>query len=170
MARGTRIVRGRSGGIHNKEWTAICTLPGEIDLAPGALLAFEVFVADEAETLLRTRGRIRATLDAAAIDESFVLAVGLAVVSSKSATIGVTAIPAPVTDGSYPWLWHGFLLGNSFSGVNSTATTDILEVDSKAMRKVKEDESVVLAFEMCASDNSGGVVNILAGLRSLTGD
>lgn len=171
MTRGRVVVRGRSGGVHNKEWTSVCINSTAIDLAIGSVAAFVMLVADEAETLLRTRGSISMVLDAPGIDEDVTIAVGLAMVSAKSAAAGVTAIPLPNTEGSFPWLWHGWLFGSTFAGNNGGFLLGThLEVDSKAMRKVKEDEVMILKFEMCESQDAGGVVNLLAGFRILSGD
>ena len=175
MARGHAPSRGRSGALHNKEWTAVCIDGVAMDIAIGNVEAFSLFVADEAETLLRTRGQILAHFDPGAINESATIAVGIGVVSARAVAAGTAFLPRPATEGSYPWLWHGWLLVSSF-GVALTdvaaspAMVDRLEVDSKAMRKLKETEVLALVFEVCESTDITGVVRLRAGFRVLTGD
>jgi len=173
VARGRVVSRGRSGGIHNKEWEAACIDSTALDLTIGTVVAFGLFVADEAETLLRTRGRIRATLNSPSIDGAVTVAVGLAMVSARAVAAGAASLPRPASEGSYPWLWHGWLICDSFStgaAITDQAITDLLEVDSKAMRKVKEDEQMALVFEVCESIDVGGTLQLQAGFRVLTGD
>ena len=175
MARGHQVVRGRSGSVHNKEWTATCAASTVMDIAIGTLVAFNMFVADEAETILRTRGRVMAHFDPASVNESVTVAVGLAVVSARAVAAGAASLPRPATEGAYPWLWHGWLMMDSFAvqileASASPAWVDRLEIDSKAMRKVKETEVVALVFEICDSLDGGGSVIIKAGVRALTGD
>ena len=164
----------RSGGaVHNKEWTAACIDSTPVDLAIGTLVVFSVFVADEAETLLRSRGSIQLVLNANAVEESVTCAVGLAIVSARAVAAGAASVPRPATEGSYPWLWHGFLFGTSFDSAvtaGSSLRGTRLEVNSKAMRKLKETEVMVLAFEVCESVDLGGSFQLDAGLRVLTGD
>ena len=161
MARHRQVgTRGRSGGIHNKEWEAACIDSTTLDLVIGTTAVFTMFVADEAETLLRTRGHIQLVLNAAAIDESATLAVGIAIVSARAAAAGAASIPRPSSEGAYPWIWHGWLFGSTIGGINvgDAAQSMRLEVDSKAMRKLKETEVMILAFEVCESIDLGGVV------------
>ncbi len=173
MARRPQSLRGRSGGIHNKEWESVCIATTSLDIAAGTLLSFALFVADEAETLLRTRGQIMAHFDPFAINESVTLGVGLAMVSARAAAAGAGSLPRPISEGSYPWLWHGFLMCDSFGPTLTAIDYPLvhrLEVDSKAMRKVKEDEQMVLMFEVCDSNDLGGLVTLSGGFRALTGD
>ena len=172
MGRARRVVSGRSGSVHNKEWTVACIVPTNLDLAVGSLVVFSMFVADEAETVLRSRGDFMAQLNPGAIDEAAVVAAGLAIVSARAVAAGAASVPRPATEGSYPWLWHGFFNVSSAGGAigQGNGHADRIVIDSKAMRKVKETEVMVLAFEICSSVDAGGVVQLLGGLRVLTGD
>ena len=175
MTRARGFRGARSGAVHNKEWTAACIDGTSMDNAIGTLLAFTMFVADEAETILRSRGHIWAVLNAGAQDEEVTLAVGLGIVTARAATTTAT-VPRPSTDGSFPWLWHGWLHVSNFAasfataGSSQAAMSDSIIVDSKAMRKVKETEVMILAFEVCESDDKTGSTSLGAGFRVLTGD
>ena len=168
-----RVVRaGRSGAVHNKEWAASCAIATLIDLAPATTVAFSMFTADEAETILRLRGELICTLDAAGVNESAVVAVGVGVITARASAAGVAAVPRPATEGSFPWMWHGWfnVTSGQEAAINQNFLTDRLTVDSKAMRKIKETEILVLVFEICTSNNQGGAVTVFGGLRVLTGD
>ena len=165
---------GRSGALHNKEWEVACIDFSSIDLAIGQLVAFVLFTADEAETLLRLRGEVYMELDAGATDEMATVAVGVGVVSARAAIAGTGSIPRPATDGAYPWLWHGFMNVSSGQGasvpVDLASLFDRLSVDSKAMRKLKETEVIVIVFEICESVDQTGHVSVGGGFRALAGD
>ncbi len=172
MARRPFVPRGRSGGVHNKEWEVACLNGTSSDLAIGTTTAFQLFVADEAETILRLRGEIMLTLDAAAVVEEASIAIGIATVSSRAVAAGSASLPRPGSEGSYPWFWHGW--GHISSGREAAVNTNQLfvriPVDSKAMRKIKEDEDVALVFEVCESTDATGSYIIHGGFRILTGD
>ena len=172
MARRPRFQASRSGAVHNKEWTVVCTNDTALDIAIGTVVAFVMFTADEAETVLRTRGFVFGELNAGGVNERVTVAVGLAIVSARSAAVGITAIPRPATEGSYPWLWHGWLEVSSAreAAIVNNFLHNRIEIDSKAMRKVKEDEVMLLAFEVCESTDQTGDMTVGGGLRVLTGD
>jgi len=172
MARSRVVARGRSGAIHNKEWTAACIDGTSLDIAIGTVAVFVMFTADEAETLLRTRGNLLTILDASAVNENATIAVGIGVVSARAAAAGAASVPRPATEGAYPWIWYGWF--NVTSGIEAAVIPQYLGerlmIDSKAMRKIKETEVVVLVFEVCESTDQGGQVSLFGGLRVLTGD
>ncbi len=172
MARSHGGQRSRSGAVHNKEWTVACVDSSTLDLAIGSILAFVMFTADEAETVLRTHGFVAAELNAGGVSERATIAVGLAIISARSASVGATAVPRPATDGSYPWLWHGwlFITSGAEAAIVNENLLDRRDIDSKAMRKVKEDEVMVLVLEVCESVDQAGEARVDAGLRVLTGD
>jgi len=162
--------RSGRGGVHNKEWTAACIDSTLMDVAIGTVVAFSMFVADEAETILRTRGHIQVIQNSGVADESATIAIGLAIVSARAVAAGAASLPRPATEGSYPWLWHGWSITSSVAGLVADGMLARLEVDSKAMRKVKETEVMALVFEVCESVDQGGSVQLDGGFRVLTGD
>ena len=165
--------RTRSGGgVHNKEWEAACLDSTSFDLAIGTVVAFELFVADEAETLLRTRGELLLELNTVAPNERATVAVGIAMVSGRAVAAGAASLPRPGTEGSYPWLWHGWMnvTGLSEAAVINDFVVERRTIDSKAMRKMKEDESMALVLEVCESTDQTGTLLISGGFRVLSGD
>ena len=74
-------------------------------------------------------------------------AMGMCVVSENAFGVGVTAIPAPITDIQWDgWIWH-----SSHGHITSLSTTEehritgarIIPIDSKAMRKLKNTDVLV---------------------------
>ena len=170
MARNRGYV-AKSGAVHNKEWEASFLNETAMDLAIGTVVAFALFSNDRSETLLRTRGEIFVQLDAAAVAEDYTIAVGICIASARAVAAGAASLPRPGTDGAYPWIWHGFLIGSSGreAAINNNTLFARLTVDSKAMRKMKETEDVVLVFEMVESTDQTGQVRLMGGFRALVG-
>ena len=122
--------------------------------------AIAASINEDGLTLVRTRGELVMALSAATgIGDGFIGAVGMTVVTDKAFDVGTTAIPGPVTESRYDgWLYHRFinlLAGAPIAGaaagdgdqVNATSAAIRLEVDSKAMRKVKADQTIVFMWE-----------------------
>jgi len=120
-------------------------------------------------TLIRSRGRINAYTDPSATPGSFaVVGVGLIVVTAAAAAVGVTAIPTPLTELGSDWLWWDSLSVGSDAAdvIGSTITVDRLSVDSKAMRKIGNNQVVLLVAEMLTCEGTM-VVNLCGTLRFL---
>ena len=125
----------------------------------GATIA--VAINADAITMVRLRGEMLFYLTAAtALADGFDLAVGLAVVSDQAFAVGVTAIPGPLAEDNWDgWFYHryvhiaagGPIVAANVSlepgQVNSTSAAVRFEVDGKAMRKVKEGDSIVTILE-----------------------
>ena len=83
--------------------------------------------------------------DQEAADEDQIGAVGAAVVSDQAATVGVTAVPTPITDkDSDMWFLHQYF-ASSFTFVTAAGFSEQLkryDFDSKAMRKVPEGTTI----------------------------
>ena len=103
-----------------------------------------------------------------------VVTFGLGIVSTDAATLGATALPEPNGDCEYPWLWWGEIFlqapvanAGLISGFGTYAQR--LEVDSKAMRKVTNKETLLWVAETSgvvgapAVDITFGSTRILIG-------
>jgi len=109
-------------------------------------------------------------LDAGASDERAIVAFGLIIGNDDQVAVGATAFPSPADDLDAPWLWHGFMTVSSVaeSGtVPSSALYDRLVIDSKAMRKVKSNQQIVLTGAVGASVDQTGTWDLLFGIRVL---
>ncbi len=99
-----------------------------------------------------TPGGTIAALDAAEV----CLAVG--VVSTDAAAVGSTAMPDPITEEGYPWLyWKSFFYQASDAAIPEVGSTPggghFFDVDVKSMRRVMPNQSVVVIAQYL--DNSG---------------
>jgi len=121
-------------------------------------------------TLVRTRGHGMLHFDPANIADLMHAGFGLGVYSSDAFGIGATAMPGPVTDADYDWIWHSiYTLGPASV---STELDDVItgnvafEVDSKAMRKLKPNQTIGWMVEG-AVVNGGGVFDFSVAVRQL---
>ena len=110
-------------------------------------------VAEVETTIVRIRGlfSIYLTLGTSPQD-GFAGAAGIGIVNSDAFGIGTTAIPNPQTDLEWPgWIWHSFFdvrsiagqAANEDIGINSGSAVLRLPIDSKAMRKFHQFETLV---------------------------
>ncbi len=109
-------------------------------------------------TVVRSRYQTSIQSDQSAATEDQLGAMGQCVVSDQAVTVGVTAVPNPLTDiGSDLWmLWEGFnssFLFKTAVGSDAQFATS-RAVDSKAMRKVEEGQDLVVVME--SGGTSGG--------------
>ncbi len=128
-------------------WSELASTTFDIS-AGGAVLMGSSIVRHEGETLVRTRGIISVTLlTAASVGDGFIGAFGMVLVTTAAATAGVGSIPTPFTEAA----WDGWFVHRYFdvrSGLAADGSGQVrLEIDSKAMRKANEDESIVLVSE-----------------------
>ena len=154
-------------------WTGIAssTLTNIIVAAPSD--AQSVVTQAEMEnvpnpTLVRTRGEIGVYGDMTADDAAILVGFGLMVADTKAFTIGTTALPLPLTDpDSDDWFWYTTrMLINAPTGITDQLSAASIAVDSKAMRKIGGDETVVLVAEI--DDHGSGIgVNFGFALRFL---
>ena len=138
--------------------------------AAGTIITFEAFLSDTVETLMRMRGDVTVSLDASGSGAGDVMvgAWGLIRSASGSSDVGVS----PLTEGGAAWLAYGVvtLLRDVLvagDGLIQTLAGKRWDVDSKAMRKLRENESVYMIYETV--DVLGAPVsNFSFALRGLT--
>ena len=108
-------------------------------------------------TLIRTRGTGVIHMDPGAISDMIFVGIGLCIVTVDAFAIGATAMPGPLTDIDFDWWWHSiFALGPVAVATeleNSIIGNVRFEIDSKAMRKIKPNET--LAFMMEGQQEGG---------------
>ena len=100
-------------------------------------------------TIVRTRGNWIVRSDQNAVTEFYQVGLGVAVVSEQASAIGVTAVPTPFTDlGSDLFMVHQIQAG-AIQVASAVGFQNIQSVDydSKAMRKVNDDQDVVVLLE-----------------------
>ena len=106
-------------------------------------------------TILRIRGLLSIGSDQTAAGGEVHGALGVAIVSEEAFTIGITAVPLPITnDSSDLWmLWQPFS-----HGIQRLTSVGFAEprlsnwvVDSKAMRKMSNDQRAVVVLQNSAA-------------------
>ena len=148
--------RGRLGAKRESVWLFVDTVEATLSGAPTAVLANVLNAAALALrpfTIVRTRGVLFIRSDQVTNSETYGVDLGYAVVSEQASAIGVTAVPTPLTDkGSDLFFVYEQLFDRieESSGAGTgvpTSTGRFMQYDSKAMRKVGDDEDVVTVLE-----------------------
>ena len=134
-----------------------------IDTAPSAVAAATtihdqtLIGTDDPETVVRTRGIFTVETDQTTAAEFPFGAIGMAVVNNQAVSVGPTAFPSPYTDSdSDLWFLHQFWaapvrIGTDATGIYRAAYQ--VEFDSKAMRRLTGDESIVVVVENGSAAN-----------------
>ena len=151
----------------NYDWEGASTFISA--LAAAGTSTAQLFTVDTAETLVRTRGVIIATLSAtgSAGGDSAIVGAGLIV-----ASVGATVIVSPITDAGANWLWHQFFALDTKGVIGAVADQGAQGwqreiVDNKAMRKLREDEALIFVVEN-QSINGAPLIDVRAAFRILT--
>ena len=101
-------------------------------------------------TVVRTHLEVLVRTDNLAT-ENIILGLGMAVVSVQSSAIGVTAVPTPINDAASDLFFlHQYFMINTL--VSTSAGFEVpaginKSLDSKAMRKVNDDQDIILTIE-----------------------
>jgi len=161
--------RGRLGSPRLTAWagiglgaTTLTSTGGTILNSLGtAALALRLF------TVIRIHMEVLMVSDQEIASEVQVAGIGAAVVSDQANAIGVTAVPTPITDlGSDLWFMHQLMM-TSIVVLDATGTTTedkTYSIDSKSMRKVNDDQDVIIAAEF---SGTGSGLSIFTGGRLL---
>ena len=140
------------GPKKHTDWSASLQISGFTALGSGLSVLSEVFVPQAGgETVIRTRGLFVWGTDNPGSDEDQIGGFGIGVVSAQAATVGITAIPHPVVDAAWGgWFFHSYFMGRTefgtAVGVEFNNMREIV-IDSKAMRKVGDEERIVVVVQ-----------------------
>ena len=129
---------------------------------------------------MRTRGEVLMYLSAAtAVFDGFIGAFGIGFASAAAMTAGAASLPTPITEfDSDNWIYHRFYNILSPGAISGGAATDAdvggavaaavrWEIDSKAMRKVPDDDvGLYMAWEHTLTGTAN--LRIQARCRMLT--
>ena len=111
-------------------------------------------------TIVRTRGQVVIKLGTYVADLSISGAYGVAIVSSDAFAAGIASIPGPFDDAD----WDGWYVWRSFGGhyevkggESSLLGSWHYEVDSKAMRRIGPNQTLVMIAESQAGEFAIGM-------------
>ena len=128
----------------------------------------------EAATILRVRmpylsGQMIATI---AVGDDLRLTFGLVVVLADAAELGATAVPDPLDEPEFPWLWWGETrMFATNAGVENQfgSQYQVLHPELKLMRKVKSRESLIWIVQSIAASGAPDVRVVILTSRVLVG-
>ena len=114
-------------------------------------------------TIVRTRGIIYMSTDQAGSTENQAIIYGDIVVTDEAVAIGITAVPTPETESASDWhvfepIASRFFLNSAIGASEGAGAGVMVQVDSKAMRKVDIGEDLIGVLEVGASGASEGVI------------
>ncbi len=163
MARRRDFVRGVAA-IRSSRTTSWFKIDPALTVmtAGGGTVIASLTTAEQAKrpfTIIRTHLLVHIGSDQIAADELQVAAVGMCVVSDQASAIGVTAVPTPNTDAdSDLWFLHQYVMSElafaSGVGLDAAGGHNYL-IDSKAARKVNNDQDVLLVGELVDGISNG---------------
>jgi len=117
-------------------------------------------------TIVRTRGFVNVTqLTATAVGDGYQWAFGIGIVSADAGGVGITAVPKPFDDIDWPgWLWHQ--MGTQKESIGGGADhVQVVNIDSKAMRKIGLNEVAFLVMQFGEVGTS--TIEVTAATRML---
>ncbi len=103
------------------------------------------------QTIVRLRGSVHVRFIPGAVDDAQVLGCGLMLVNSDAFVAGSASVPSPVEDLDAAWIWHHlFTLAPALEATgsdDSLALWHTIEIDSKAQRKFKPNETLCFMWD-----------------------
>jgi len=167
---------GHTGMRQRKHWHAFFGSATAVSADSTVLLDTFTAAGGEPFTILRMIGEVGISFASQTLvaNDAASITVGIGVVSADAATLGASALPDPLSEPEYSWLWW-------YSTVirNMTVTTEALfpqgggysrkEINSKAMRRVGPRESLVAVAQYSDVLGTPSITIDLAGTRILIG-
>ena len=146
--RGSRTQRRRKGWEEGPGGV----IGTQFNATSAAILGAGATVLIDGLTLLRTRGVFEAVFSSTNVAQAgFVGALGIGIVNVTAFGVGATAVMLPQADADWDgWLYHRFFsmhAGDQTAGDIQDPRVEF-EVDSRAMRKLKEDDVIYCACEV----------------------
>ncbi len=164
-----------SGRRTDYEWANFGDVHLAQDLGAGqAIFSSTALGFNVAGTIMRCRGRVGVILDTGGVDENAIILCGL-MVGNSDLIAATTPAPELFTTGTDEarWLWQGQLYVNS--GAEAAVIPDFLsatiELDTKAMARVKPGQSLAFVYEAPAAlvTDQAGTFDISYFVHSLLG-
>ena len=166
-SRGTRVIRGGGRARRGTVWVASADVSAKTGLAAATAILDQSFTAAQlaaagasAGTIVRTRGDLWVVTDQLVATEEPFGAMGMAVVSEPARVTGITAVPAPITneDSDLFFVHQFWQAGFVFNQIDATGVQlgnywSHYSFDSKAMRKLNDDQAIVVTMENAEATN-----------------
>ena len=123
-------------------------------------------------TVMRTRGNVVLTMDTGAAGDAMAVGLGIIILKDSVVTAGAASMPGPSNVLDAEWVWHQWVPLLSQTGTQSDdvgGQVARVEIDSKAMRKVKSNEQIVFVADAIIHAGTP-TVDLVVGGRILVGD
>ncbi len=166
--------RGRSGRKSDYQWSAFGDVTVNSSLGNVGQFGVVGSVAQFPQTMMRVRGKVGVTLDAGAAQEAAIIVCGLTIVPSDTFVTG--SAPDFNTDASSDeasWVWQGslYVTSGAEAAVVNDGLSQSIEVDSKAMRRMKANDTLVFVHQSPAgvASDQGGTYDIYYYFHCLNG-
>ncbi len=156
----------RSAGRRtDKTWVAIGDHENAQDLAGQSQFGTTNFQFLETGTIMRLRGRVGVVLDTGGVNESAIIMCGLFVTTLDDIAGGNAPEMLTQTADEASWIWQGslFVSSGDEAAVITDRLTATIEIDSKAMRRVKSNHALAFVFQ-----SPGAITNDQTGLFNLS--
>jgi len=165
MARRTRFIRG-GRSLRETIWIGVTPVNTNLAAAGTRVLVASLNAAALALrpfTIVRTHLAMFAISDQAATTESFGVGVAMAVVNDAAVAAGVGSVPTPYTnqDSDLFFIYsERFGQFQFFTAAGVPAVTGLQwQMDSKAMRKVNNDQDIALVVETPSVTSNGAIIH-----------
>jgi len=123
-------------------------------------------------TILRVRGSGLITMKGATDNDKAAIALGLLLVDADAFAAGDSAMPDPADDSTRGYLWFGSWVLNSVivtgTQVSEACATVRFEIDTKAMRKTRATETLVMVGQYVDMAGAPPIDVMLGVMRVLT--
>ncbi len=164
--RGARSFPGRSRSKRVSTWVGSAD-QGAIAVASNATVIMQSNATLGDTTVVRVRGLLVVEPNVYTADKAMQGAFGIGIVSDQAFAAGAASVPGPWTDpdwgGWFVWqAWAGRLEFVTGTGVRVRDSALEYQIDSKAMRKVESNETLIVVAE-----SQVGAVNISTPFRML---
>jgi len=113
--------------------------------------------ATATNTLIRLRGTLYGHMVPDAASASMVVGCGLILASEDAFTAGAASVPSPIDDLDSPWIWNQVMVFGPSVGtevVNEMGVNFRAEIDNKAQRRVKPNESLGFVWDSITTAGS----------------
>jgi len=161
------MARARSGRRTDYTWQGVTF---GATLAAAGNVTQVITTPQASSTVMRLRGELVASIDGPVDNDKVAINCGIIVVTEEQVAGGASTMPSPAGDLDAEWIWHGFLLLLSQAVVATAQLTQAarLTIDSKAMRRIKQTQSVILIVENTSLAGTPAT-DVMGGVRALFG-
>ncbi len=123
-------------------------------------------------TLLRARGLLRVSFLTTGLtaDDNATMGFGLGLFATDAVAAGAGSMPDPLGEPEFPWIWYGQVLMYSPNADHAAPGIEQeIQIDSKAMRKFKPGQSLVIVGQYADLGGLPGLRVDVARTRVLIG-